>query len=129
MPRRTYAVPPQGARLRSNQSHADLLARRMLDLDRRPTADPPARLAVGPQARCANAADEARVAARVAELPDLVEQGGQPEMGIVGEAGGEIRRERFERIRDRRSADAGGPVAADVGADRLAVAFEVAGDG
>src|SRR5450759_5371371 len=101
----------------------------MLDLDRGPAADPPARLAVGPQARCTDRPHERRIAARIAERHDLVEERAQPEMGIVDEAGCQIWRERFERIGDPGSADAGRPIAADIGADRLAVAPEVAGDG
>ena len=84
---------------------------------------------MGPQVSCADRPDEGRIAARIAELPDLVEQGGQPEMGIVVEAGRKIRRERLEWIRDRGSADAGRALTSDIGADRLAVAPEVTGDG
>jgi hypothetical protein len=50
-------------------------------------------------------------------------------MPVVDEAGCEIANKRFERIRSGLPADAGLPLAGNIGADRLAVAPEVAGDG
>jgi hypothetical protein len=107
----------------------DFGTRRVLDLDRGPAVDSPARLAVGPQVRRADRPGEGGVAARVAQRDDLVEQRRQPEVRVVNEAGREIGDERGERIRDRGSPRAGRPFAPDVGTDRLAVALEVAGDG
>src|SRR5450756_2524336 len=98
VPRRTWAVPPQGARRRSNQSHSDLVARRMLDLDRGPAADAGATLAVRPQAVLADTPGERRIAAGIAERHDLVEERRQPEVRVVGEARREVRDERFERV-------------------------------
>jgi site-specific recombinase XerD len=81
------------------------------------------------QAMLGDAPHETRIAQPIAERDDFVEERREPEVRIVGEAGGEIGDEGLERIRARPAPDARGPAAADVRADRLAIAPEVAGDG
>ena len=122
-------MPPQGARRRSNQSHWISSPGRMLDLDRQAAPDPLTRLAVGPQGMGPHAAHERGVAARVAERDDLVVEGREPEVRVVTEAGPQVRDERLDGIGRAATSDTRAAFAADIGADRLAVALEMAGDG
>src|SRR5450756_1943281 len=79
----------------------DLVARRVLDLDRGPAADTGATLAVRPEAVLADAPGERRIAAGIAERHDLVEERRQPEVRVVGEARREVRDERVRAGRGR----------------------------
>jgi hypothetical protein len=79
----------------------------MGDLDRRPGLDAAAALAARPERVAADAADEARVAARVAEGRHLVEERRQPEVRVVEEAGADVGGEGLDRVGRRPEADAG----------------------
>jgi hypothetical protein len=93
----------------------------MVDLDGLPAGDAGAGLAVRAQPGQAQLAGEAHVALRVAEDHDLVEQGTGPNVGVVGEAGGQVGGVGLERVRDRGPAHAGLPLPVEVGPDRLAI--------
>ena len=105
----------------------DLLARRVGDVDRVPADDAGAGLAVGAQPGVADLAHEARVAQRVAELGDLVEQRRPPHVRVVREAGPQVGGEPLQRVGVRPPADPGLP-AFDVGLDGSPVTADVAGD-
>src|SRR5450759_5917869 len=101
----------------------------MLDVDRRSALHASTTPAVRPESLRADAADEGRVAARIAEGGHLDEERREPEVRVVGVASPKVWREGFERIGCRAPADAECTFACDIRADRLAVAPEVAGDG
>ncbi len=107
----------------------DLLTRRMGDLDGQASGDPVTGLAVGPQAVGPHRTHEGRVAARVVERDDLVIEGGEPEMRVVAEAGSQVRHERLDGVGCAAASGSGLAFPADIGADGLAVALEVTGDG
>ena len=107
----------------------DLFARRVLDLDGGPTLDARTRLAVGTELVGAQAPGEALVAEREPEGADLVIEGACPHVGVLGEAGSQIRDVLDEGVGFCASALAGHPLAIQVGPDRLAVPTQVPGDG
>ena len=84
---------------------------------------------MGPQAVAPDAAHEGRVAARVAEGDDLVVERGQPEVWVIAEARSQVGHEGLDRVGSGTAPDTGLAFTADIGADRLAIALEVAGDG
>jgi hypothetical protein len=105
----------------------DLLARRVLDHRPVPALRCVAGLAVRPDLVAAKRTREGRIGAPAAELDQLVEESGGPQVRVVGEPLAAVVQERYERIRGlaalpRRT------LAVQVGADRLAVASQMAGD-
>ena len=64
----------------------DLVARRVEDLDGVSAHHAMTGLAVGSQASEADLTGERRVARLVAEAPDLVMEGGSPDVRVIGEA-------------------------------------------
>ena len=94
-----------------------------------PAPHPATRFAVRTQLALAELADERRIRPVVAERDDLVEQRRRPQMTVIGEPGPQIGLEPVQRIRRRRRPPPGLAFAVEVGADRLAVAVEVTGDG
>jgi len=98
------------------------------DLDRGPAPHARAGLAVRTQATPAELAGEAHIAQPVAEPGDLVVQGAGPDVGVVGEPGGQVGHERPQRV-GCRAAPAGGAPTPHVGTDRLGVAAQMTGDG
>jgi len=72
--------------------------------------------------------DQAVVSA-LALSPRPEHQDAQPEVWVIGEAGGEKADERFEWIRSGLPADSRRALAGDMGADSLAVPSDMTGDG
>jgi hypothetical protein len=105
-----------------------LLTRRVLDHRYRPTAGRAARFARRTQPTGTNLAGERRIRAVVTQLEQLVEQRGRPQVRVLAQPFPAVAGERLERIGLGPAALAGDPVAAQVGADGLAVMAQVPGD-
>jgi hypothetical protein len=106
----------------------DLLPLRLGALDRRPTLVPSAGLAARPETTPAKLAHEGDVAAPVAERDHLLVQRRAPQVRVLQHPLAHVRDEGGEHVGTARAAHAGHLPAPQVGADRLAVAAEVAGD-
>src|SRR5680860_1102416 len=107
----------------------DLLAGRVVDLDRRSAPDPGACLAMRAKGAAAQLAGEDLVAALVAEGAKLVVERRRPQVGILAQALPDVRLERGEVVGHGGPALAGAAGAGQVGPDRAAITAQVAGDG
>ena len=107
----------------------DLFASGMVDLDRLSTLYPRARLAVRAQAGQADLAGEAHIRAAVTEDDDLVVERRGPQVRVVGKARRDVGAVVGKSIRPRRATNTRSSFAGQIGADRLAVTVEMAGDG
>lgn len=116
------SINPTGA-LHANAALGDIegeLAAAALDptlIDRHPALDPAAALAVRTQRVAPDTADEGRIAARVAEGDDLVEQRRQPQVRVIEKARPDVPDERFDRIGRRSPADPGPTLTGEIGAE------------
>src|SRR5262249_9956810 len=127
-PHQQVRFPAPGRLLELEPVPLDLLARRVLDLDRGPPLDPGAGLAARPEAAPADLADEGDVAARVAQRCDLVVERRAPQVRVLDQPLAHVRLEAGEVNGDRAAAHPRYPLPAQVGADRLPVTPEVTGD-
>jgi hypothetical protein len=100
----------------------------MVDLDGVAPLHAMAGLAVRAEPGQADLANEARIAERVAEPPDLVEERGGPDVRVVGEAGHEVVDERCQWVRPRSRSHTGLPPPSEIGTDRLSIVTLMAGD-
>jgi hypothetical protein len=107
----------------------DLFSGGMADLDRLAALHPRAALAMRAQPGEADLAGEAHVRGGVAEPDDLVEQGTRPQVRVVVEAGNDIGPVVGEGVGAGWATNARHPLTGQIGAHRLAVTPEMAGDG